>query len=293
MPSNPQARACGFEGMNIMSRIAGFGLGLRTEHYEAVFSGQRRVDWFEILTENFLVPGGRPLHNLERIRADYPVVMHGVSMSIGSTAPLNKKYLREVRALADRIEAGWISDHLCWTGIDGINLHDLMPLPYTEEALTHVAARVQQAQDLLGRQILLENVSSYLNFSDSDMSEWEFVQALAERADCRILLDVNNIYVSSVNHGFSASDYLNGIAPARVAQIHLAGHLDCGTHLIDTHDAPVTQAVWDLYAEAVQRFGAVPAMIERDANIPAYDELLAELDTARKIAANASIAQAA
>lgn len=269
-----------------MSKIQGFGLGLRTEHYEAVFSGRPRVDWFEILTENFLVPGGRPLHNLERIRADYPVVMHGVSLSIGSTTPLDRKYLREVRALADRIEAGWVSDHLCWTGVNGINLHDLMPLPYTEVALEHVAARVRQVQDLLGRQILLENVSSYLKFADSDMSEWEFLAALARSADCRILLDVNNIYVSAMNHGFRATDYLNGIDPARVAQIHLAGHLDCGTHLIDTHDAPVPAPVWDLYGEAVRRFGAVPAMIERDANIPAYEELLAELDTARAIVAD-------
>jgi uncharacterized protein len=269
-----------------MSKIQGFGLGLRTEHYAAVFSGRPRVDWFEILTENFLVAGGRPLHNLERIRADYPVVMHGVSLSIGSTTPLDRKYLREVRALADRIEAGWVSDHLCWTGVNGINLHDLMPLPYTEVALDHVAARVRQVQDLLDRQILLENVSSYLKFADSDMTEWEFLAALAERADCRILLDVNNIYVSSVNHGFRATDYLDGIDASRVAQIHLAGHLDCGTHLIDTHDAPVTQAVWDLYGEAVRRFGAVPAMIERDANIPAYEELLAELETARAIVAD-------
>jgi uncharacterized protein (UPF0276 family) len=276
-----------------MSKIQGFGLGLRPEHYEAVFSGPRRVDWFEILTENFLVPGGRPLHNLERIRADYPVVMHGVSLSIGGTSPLDKDYLRQVRALASRIEAGWVSDHLCWTGVNGINLHDLMPLPYTEEALAHVAARVRQVQDVLGRQILLENVSSYLKFSDCDMSEWEFLAALAERADCRILLDVNNIYVSAVNHGFSASDYLKGIEPARVAQIHLAGHLDCGTHLIDTHDAPVPKPVWDLYAEAVRRFGSVPAMIERDANIPAYEDLIAELETARKIVADATLAEAA
>jgi uncharacterized protein (UPF0276 family) len=203
-----------------MSKIQGFGLGLRSEHYEAALTGRRQVDWFEILTENYLVPGGRALHHLERIRAEYPVVMHGVSLSIGSTGALNKQYLRDVRALADRIEPGWISDHLCWTGVNGINLHDLMPLPYTEEALAHVAARVRQVQDILGRQILLENVSSYLKFSDSDMTEWEFLQALAERADCLILLDVNNIYVSAVNHGFAATDYLQGISPARVAQIH-------------------------------------------------------------------------
>lgn len=276
-----------------MSTLRGFGLGLRTEHYEAVFSGRRRVDWFEILTENFLVPGGRPLHNLERIRADYPLVLHGVSLSIGGTAPLDKGYLRQVRALADRIEACWVSDHLCWTGVNGINLHDLMPLPYTAESLRHVVARVRQVQDTLSRQILLENVSSYLRFREADMSEWEFLANLAEQADCRILLDVNNVYVSAVNHRFAPTDYLDGIDPARVAQIHLAGHLDCGTHLIDTHDAPVSKPVWDLYARAVQRFGAVPTMIERDANIPAYEELISELEHARGIAASFGGAAAA
>jgi uncharacterized protein (UPF0276 family) len=276
-----------------MTWIQGFGLGLRPEHYEDVLRERARVDWFEILTENFLVAGGRPLHNLERVRAQYPLVMHGVSLSIGATTPLDKRYLRQVRDLANRIEAGWISDHLCWTGVDGKNLHDLMPLPYTAEAIRHVAGRVRQVQDFLGRRILLENVSSYLSFRDSDMTEWEFVSAVADEADCELLLDVNNIYVSSVNHKFDPVAYLRGIDPSRVRQIHLAGHLNCGSHLIDTHDSPVTPAVWKLYSLAVQRFGTVPTMIERDASIPALSELVDELDTARGISAAALSASAA
>jgi uncharacterized protein (UPF0276 family) len=265
--------------------ITGFGLGLRPTHYEAILSGRPRVDWFEVITENYLVPGGRPLDYLERIRASYPVVMHGVSLSIGSTAPLDSSYLREVKQLAARIEPAWISDHLCWTGIDGRNLHDLLPLPYTQEALAHVVDRVRRVQDFLGRRILLENVSSYLAFRHSEMTEWEFLAAVAEAADCDLLLDVNNVYVSSVNHGFDALAYLAGVPARRVRQIHLAGHDNNGTHIIDTHDAPVVPEVWDLYAHAVRRFGAVPAMIERDDNIPALDELVAELDLARAIAA--------
>jgi uncharacterized protein (UPF0276 family) len=276
-----------------MTWIQGFGLGLRPEHYEDVLRERARVDWFEILTENFLVAGGRPLHNLERVRAQYPLVMHGVSLSIGATTPLDKRYLRQVRDLANRIEAGWISDHLCWTGVDGKNLHDLMPLPYTAEAIRHVAGRVRQVQDFLGRRILLENVSSYLSFRDSDMTEWEFVSAVADEADCELLLDVNNIYVSSVNHKFDPVAYLRGIDPSRVRQIHLAGHLNCGSYLIDTHDSPVTPAVWKLYSLAVQRFGTVPTMIERDASIPALSELVDELDTARGISAAALSASAA
>lgn len=276
-----------------MSCISGFGLGLRREHYEEVLRERARVDWFEIITENFLVAGGRPLHNLERIRADYPMVMHGVSLSIGSTAPLNRRYLRQVRDLAARIDAGWISDHLCWTGVDGTNLHDLMPLPYTEEAIRHVVKRVRQVQDFLGRRLVLENVSSYLQFRDSDMTEWEFISAIAEEADCELLLDVNNVYVSAVNHGFDPTTYLRGINPARVRQIHLAGHLNRGRYLIDTHDSPVPAAVWELYAMAVKRFGAVPTMIERDANIPPLAELVAELDTARELNAAELAADAA
>jgi uncharacterized protein len=266
-----------------MMKLAGFGLGLRTPHYEAVLNEPHAIDWLEIITENYLVPGGKPLDYLERIRERFPMVMHGVSLSIGSTDPVDTDYLAGVRALAARIEPHWISDHLCWTGIDGRNLHDLLPLPYTEEALALVVARVGQIQDALGRQILLENVSSYLAFHESDMSEWEFLREVAARADCAILLDINNIYVSSVNHGFDALTYLQAIPTDRVRQFHLAGHSDLGGHLIDTHDHPIVEPVWNLYRAAVAQFGAVPTMIERDDNIPALGELVAELQIAREL----------
>jgi uncharacterized protein len=264
-------------------KLAGFGLGLRTPHYEAMLSEPHAIDWLEIITENYLVPGGKPLDYLERIRERFPVVMHGVSLSIGSTDLIDLEYIAQVRALAARIEPHWISDHLCWTGIEGRNLHDLMPLPYTEEALASVVARVGQVQDALGRQILLENVSSYLTFHASDMSEWEFLREVAQRADCAILLDINNIYVSSVNHGFDPLTYLQAIPADRVRQFHLAGHSDLGGHLIDTHDHPIVGPVWDLYGAAVAQFGAVPTMIERDDNIPQLSELVAELQTAREL----------
>jgi uncharacterized protein (UPF0276 family) len=264
----------------------GFGLGLRPDHYAAILADRPRVDWFEALTENYLVPGGAPLHHLDRIRADFPVVLHGVSMSIGSTDPLDASYLRDLKQLAARVEPLWISDHLCWTGVDGLNLHDLLPLPYTEEAIRHVVDRVRRVQDYLGRQLLLENVSSYITYSSSTMTEWEFIAEIAERADCLLLLDVNNVYVSSVNHRFDPLDYLAGIPAHRVRQMHLAGHSNNGTHIIDTHDAPVAPAVWDLYRHAVRHFGVVATMIERDDHIPALDELVAELDIARDIAAD-------
>jgi uncharacterized protein len=265
----------------------GFGLGLRVDHYDAILRDLPAVDWFEALTENYLVPGGKPLHNLARIREHYPMAMHGVSLSIGSAAPLDRAYLGEVKALAQRIEPAWISDHLCWTGVAGKNLHDLLPLPYTDEALKHVVARVRSVQDILGRRILLENVSSYVSFRDSRMTEWDFLRTVAEEADCLILLDVNNIYVSSVNHEFDPHDYLAAIPVARVQQMHLAGHQNHGDYLIDTHDYPVPDPVWALYADAVRRFGAVSTMIERDANIPPLGELQAELAAARRIAAAA------
>jgi uncharacterized protein len=266
-----------------MIKLAGYGLGLRTPHYEAVLNEPHAIDWLEVITENYLVPGGKPLHYLERIRERFPLVMHGVSLSIGSTDPVDMDYLAGVKALAARIEPHWISDHLCWTGIEGRNLHDLLPLPYTEEALASVVARVGQVQDALGRQILLENVSSYLTYRASEMSEWEFLREVAIRADCALLLDVNNIYVSSINHGFDPLTYLEAMPANRVHQIHLAGHSDLGGHLIDTHDHPIVEAVWNLYGEAVARFGEVPAMIERDDNIPALGELVAELQIARDI----------
>jgi hypothetical protein len=263
----------------------GFGLGLRPTHYETILNESPAVDWFEIISENYLIPGGRPLHYLDRIRERYPMVMHGVSLSIGAQDPLDREYLRQLRALAKRVEPAWISDHLCWTGAHGLNAHDLLPLPYTEEALKHVAARVSEVQDFLGRRILLENVSSYVSYPESEMSEWEFLRELAGRADCLILLDVNNIFVSSVNHEFDPHEYLNGIPVERVWQFHLAGHRNHGDYIIDTHDEPVIDPVWELYAAAVRRFGRVSTMIERDDNIPPLTELLAELDRARRIAA--------
>jgi uncharacterized protein (UPF0276 family) len=262
----------------------GFGLGLRVDHYEAILADNPPVDWFEALTENYLVPGGKPLDYLMRIRERYPMVMHGVSMSIGSTQPLDRDYLAQVKALAARVEPQWVSDHLCWTGIAGRNMHDLLPLPYTEEALANVVERVRTVQDILGRRILLENVSSYVSYRDSQVTEWEFLSEIARRADCLILLDVNNIYVSSVNHEFDPLDYLNAIPVDRVQQIHLAGHENHGDYLIDTHDHPVPDPVWELYSAAVRRFGSVSTMIERDANIPPLEELCAELDAARQLA---------
>jgi uncharacterized protein (UPF0276 family) len=262
----------------------GFGLGLRTEHYADVVERRPDIDWFEILTENYMVAGGKPLHYLDRIRADYPMVMHGVSLSIGSTEPLNLDYLRRLKDLIERVEPEWVSDHLCWTGLNGTNLHDLLPLPYTEEAIGHVAERVARVQDFLGRRILLENVSSYITYTQSVMTEWEFLTAVAERADCLVLLDINNIFVSSFNHGFDPLAYVHGVPRQRVYQFHLAGHTHTGNLIVDTHDQPVIDPVWDLYAEAVRRFGRVSTMIERDDHIPPLDELLAELDRARAIA---------
>lgn len=275
------------------SSVTGFGLGLRTTHYDAVLETQPDVDWLEIISENYLIDGGKPLDYLLRIRDRYPLVMHGVSMSIGSIDPLDLNYLSALKALAARVEPAWLSDHLCWTGAHATNLHDLMPLPYTEEAIDHVASRIMQAQDFLGRQLLLENVSSYVTYHASQMSEWEFLAAIAAKADCHILLDVNNIYVSSCNHAFSARDFLNGIPVARVKQMHLAGHSWNGALIIDTHDQPVPDPVWALYGDAIRRFGAVPTMIERDANIPPLNELVSELHQARRACADVLREQAA
>jgi uncharacterized protein (UPF0276 family) len=263
----------------------GFGLGLRTEHYNAILDTKPKIDWFEALSENYMIPGGKPLNYLDRIRENYPVVMHGVSLSIGSTAEVDKNYLRDLKKLADRIEPAWISDHLCWTGVHGQNMHDLLPLPYTEETVKHVAERVKIVQDYLGRQILLENVSSYASYIDSNMTEWEFISQIAELADCRLLLDVNNIYVSSYNHHFDAKAFIDGVPAERIQQIHLAGHNNHGDYIIDTHDAPVIDPVWQLYEYAIARFGAVSTMIERDDKIPELEVLVDELNIARTISA--------
>ncbi len=271
----------------------GFGLGLRKDHYEAVLADRPPLGWFEIISENYLgktdgaeneLVGGKPLDYLERVRAHYPMAMHGVSLSVGGTDPLDFGYLAALKALAARIEPIWISDHLCWTGVSALKLHDLMPLPYTEEAVRLVAARVGAVQEFLGRRILIENVSSYLSYHASEMSEWEFLSAVAEQADCLILLDINNIYVSAQNHEFDPIAYLEGVPVERVQQFHLAGHRDLGDYRIDTHDEPICDPVWDLYREAVRRFGSVTTMIERDDHIPPLPELLAELAQAERIA---------
>jgi uncharacterized protein len=261
-----------------------FGLGLRPEHFEEIAASPGKVSWFEALSENYMVPGGNPLHWLDRIRRDYPMALHGVSLSIGSIDPLDKTYLDELKTLADRVQPMWISDHLCFTGLRGMNMHDLLPLPYTEEALDHVADRVMRVQDHLGRRLVLENVSSYVTYAASELSEWEFIAELAKRSDCEILLDVNNVFVSAFNHEFDPRAFLRAMPKERVRQFHLAGHEHRGTHIVDTHDHPIVADVWDLYAEAVRLFPDVPTMIERDANIPPYAELLEELETARGIA---------
>jgi len=267
-----------------MTGLRGFGLGLRPEHYGDFVAAPQAVDWLEILSDNYLVPGGKPLYYLERIRRDYPLAMHGVAMNLGSCDPLDPHYLQSIKNLANRIEPAIVSDHLCWTGVEGARLHDLLPLPYTEEAVRHVAGRIRRVQDLLGRRLVIENVSTYVE-AQAPMTEWEFVGAVAEEADCDLLVDVNNIYVSARNHRLDPIQYLRRLPPARVRQFHLAGHRDYGDHCIDTHDHPVCDAVWELYRRAVQLFGDIPAMIERDDRIPPLDELLDELQRARNVAA--------
>jgi uncharacterized protein (UPF0276 family) len=265
-------------------RYLGFGLGLRPQHYDDILNGDPAVDWFEVISENYMIPGGQPLRILDQIRERYPVVMHGVSLSIASTAPLDQDYLAQLKALAERVEPKWISDHLCWTGVHGVNLHDLLPVPYTQEALDHIVDRVGQVQELLGRRLTLENVSSYITYSESEMTEWEFVSEVARRADCWLLFDVNNVYVSAFNHGFSTDDFLHGVPRDRVVQFHVAGHSHEGDHIVDTHDHPVCDGVWDFYREALSLFGPVSTMIERDDNIPPLDEVINELEIARTIA---------
>jgi uncharacterized protein (UPF0276 family) len=273
--------------MNTPLSSPGFGLGLRPTHYQEIIdapSGGHDIDWFEILSENYMVPGGKPLAMLERIRWDYPMVMHGVSMSIGTSQGPSHDYLRELKKLMQRVQPLWVSDHLCWTGTHGTNMHDLFPLPYTEEAVAAVVRNVKRVQDYLERPLLLENVSSYLSFESDTFQEWDFVAAVAEESDSLILLDVNNVYVSSVNHGFDPLVYLDALPTHRIQQIHLAGHSVQEGCIIDTHDREVSDPVWALYAEALRRFGPVATMIERDDNIPPLAELTAELRRARAFA---------
>jgi hypothetical protein len=259
----------------------GFGVRLRRQHYAYVLDTHPSVDWFEVVSENFMVPGGRPLQVLERVRERYPIVLHGVSMSLGFTDPLNRKYLADLRELAQRFKPAWVSDHLCWTGVGGQNLHDLLPLPYTEESLSWVAGRIRQVQEILERPILIENVSSYMTFKHSTMSECDFLRAVEEESDCGILLDINNVYVSAFNHGFDPVKYLESVPTERVAQYHLAGHSDHGSYLLDTHDHPIRPEVWTLYEKSVKRFGEVSALVEWDDNIPEFPVLLANADEAR------------
>ncbi|MEW8251636.1 MAG: DUF692 domain-containing protein [gamma proteobacterium symbiont of Ctena orbiculata] len=271
----------------------GYGLGLRRQHYNDVLDTRPDVDWFEIISENYMVDGGKPLHYLDRIREHYPMVMHGVSMSIGSTDPLDYDYLARLKALMERVEPAWFSDHLCWTGMDKLNLHDLLPLPYTEEAIGHVVERVSRVQDYLGRQMLLENVSSYVTYSESQLTEWDFLREVVERADCLLLLDINNVFVSAFNHDFDPHDYLDAVPGERVHQIHLAGHTQEENLIIDTHDHPIADPVYGLYAEAIRRFGRVSTMIERDDHIPPLAELLRELDRVRQIGESGVLNQVA
>ena len=267
----------------------GFGLGLRPPHYPEILDGDPNIDWFEVISENYMIPGGQPLHILDQIRERFPIVMHGVSLSIASTDPLNKDYLADLKKLATRVRPRWISDHLCWTGVHGVNLHDLLPIPYTAEALDHIVERVKLVQDFMGCRIALENVSTYVSFKNSEMTEWEFLDEVSKQADCLLLLDVNNVFVSAFNHGYDPHIFIDAIPVDRVVQFHMAGHEDHGTYIIDTHDHPIRDEVWELYAYALRRFGPVSTLIERDDNIPPLDELITELDHARQIAAHQGV----
>lgn len=263
--------------------FSGFGLGLRRQHYSDFVRGDVPVDFVEVISENYMVDGGNPLRILEQVRAKMPVILHGVSMSIGSAHSLDYAYLERLKALAHRIEPLWVSDHLCWTRTSAHNSHDLLPLPYTQEALDLVCDNIDHAQNMLGRAMLFENPSSYLAFPEDEMSEWEFLAAMSRRTGCYLLLDVNNVYVSAHNHGFSADEYLAGLPMDRVRQIHLAGHTD-GTIKIDTHDQPVCEGVWRLFAKAISMTGDVATMIERDDAVPPLADLLTELEIARALA---------
>ncbi|MCA1568154.1 MAG: DUF692 domain-containing protein [Acidobacteria bacterium] len=255
----------------------GFGVGLRHQHFNYVLDNRPRVDWFEIISENFIDSRGWPRHVLARVAEQYPVVMHGVSMSVGSADPLDFGYLTRLKHLAREIGARWVSDHLCWTGILGRNTHDLLPIPLNEEALKHVVRRVRTIQDFLERPLVMENPSSYLSFASDTMREWEFLNALAEEADCGLLLDVNNVYVSSVNHGFDPLEYIESLPHERVVQIHVAGHTHCGTHIVDTHDGPVMRGVWELYRLACRHHDGVSTLLEWDSSLPEFPVLHAEV----------------
>lgn len=260
----------------------GLGVGLRTVHFAHILEHWPAVDWFEVISENFMDSAGRPRYVLDQIAERYPVVMHGVSLSIGSTDPLNVDYLARLKRLADAIQPAWVSDHLCWTGVLGLNAHDLLPIPLTEESLAHVVARIRTVQDVLERPLVLENPSTYVTFAQSTLSEWEFLSRMSEEANCGLLLDVNNVFVSATNHDFDPREYLENLPHERVVQFHLAGHTHCGTHRIDTHDDHVIDAVWELYRQAYGLTGGASTLLEWDAKIPEFSVLHAEVLKARQ-----------
>ncbi len=268
-----------------MHKALGCGLGLRSRYYQEILTQRPPVDFFEIISEDYMVDGGNPLYYLDKVRELYPIVMHGVSMSIAGTDPLNKEYLKKLKALIQHVQPAWISDHCCWTGVNGKNMHDLIPVPYNQEALDHIAYRIQEVQNYLGQRIAIENVSSYVSFKNSEFTEWEFLAELCKKADCLLLLDINNIYVNSFNHGFDPLDFINGIPVDRVQQFHLAGHTNNGDVILDTHDAPIIEEVWKLFEVALKRFGYVSTLIERDDKFPPFSELLDEVALVRKYVA--------
>lgn len=263
--------------------VKGAGIGLRSVHYQYIITEKPKVNWFEVISDNYFYAGGLPLYYLEKIRQDYPINLHSVGMSLGSTDPLNFDYLRKLKKLAARIEPDFVSDHLSWISVNGHYLNDLIPLIYTEKVIEDVASRILQVQEFLGRRILVENPSPYLRYTDSTLSEWDFIQEVVERADCYLLLDINNVYVNAINNQFDPLEYLNGIPKTRVKQMHLAGYEDKGNYLLDTHGHPVHPPVWELYKAALSRFGAIPTLIEWDTDIPDFEVLMAEAEKAEQL----------
>jgi uncharacterized protein (UPF0276 family) len=266
-----------------LNNITGCGIGLRIEHFEQIKVQHPNIPWFEVLSDNYLIEGTTQRDYLYKFRGNYPVTFHGVGLSIGSTEPLNKKYLQRLKKLKEEVQPAWISDHLCWTSAHGVVTHDLIPLPYTEAIVKHVVDRILQVQDFLGEQLVIENVSSYLQFKTTDMSEWDFINEVTRKSDCKLLLDVNNIYVSAQNHNFDAEEYLFAMPAKRVVEMHLAGYEDRGTHLLDTHSRPVTPPVWELFKKAVRHVGDVPVLIEWDNDIPSLKRVIEEASTAHKL----------
>ncbi len=261
-----------------------FGLGLRDLHYQEIAKKlPTEIDWFEIVSENYMISGGVPLYYLGKIKERYPIAMHGVSMSLGGTDPLNGEYLKKLKNLVSWVKPMWVSEHLCWTGVRGINTHDLLPLPYTEEALKHVVARISRVQEYLGQRLVIENLSSYISYNISEMTEWDFFAEVAKRADCYLLLDINNVFVSSINHDFDPKIYIDALPSARIKQYHLAGYTQLEHQIIDTHDAPVSKEVWDLYRYTLNKHGIRHVLIERDDQIPSLNELIYELNIAKEL----------